>query len=315
MNLIELFGGFEFKFSVGVFFFIIIACTLALNFTPEKRANKKLSKLQKMREFDEKDVLNQTSTNRNVQLFNNYIKPIVDEHRSLYERIIGLLGIKREEIAKMVIAGNVKDYNEEHFIILEIGGVLVGLFVAAVLFVVDGTDGMLMGLLISAIAIVFPNTYLKKCVETRKNKILDVFPNMLRMMVDATSIGHTVEDAIVRVRKKYPNELSDEFKRVEDEAKITGDWIGSLENMALRCDLFELSSFVSEVKTSKQRGTSISDMLLNFADKMDKEKTIRMTEAARKKSTTLLIPILIFLFVPLVVMIMLPALSQVMETL
>jgi tight adherence protein C len=179
---------------------------------------------------------------------------------------------------------------------------------------IDGVEGATIGLAFVAGSMILPSRMLENKVKERKDNILDVFPEMLRLMVDATSTGHTIEDAIMRVSRKYPNELSEELKKVEEEAKVTSDWIMGLENMALRCNLFEISSFVSEVKTTKQRGTSVSDTLLSFAKKMDKETTIRMTEIARKKSTTLLVPLLIFLFMPLIIMIMIPALNQVMST-
>ena len=316
MNLFDTLSGDQLKLGLCIFLLIVGLCNFFINRSPEKKADKKINRLRDIREFDEDSIEEEVDlSNPRIRTYNNYIKPYVERNKTLYERLIKLLGIDRNEIKVKLIAANITDYNEEHFTILKVGGFILSLIVSFGLFLIDGTEGATIGLLLVAGSMILPSRILETKVKGRKNKILDVFPEMLRLMVDATSTGHTIEDAIMRVSRKYPNELSEEFKKVEEETRVTSDWIIALENMALRCNLFELSSFVSEVKTTKQRGTSVADTLLSFAKKMDKETTIRMTESARKKSTTLLVPVLVFLFLPLIVMIMIPALNQVMSTL
>lgn len=316
MDLFEILDGEQLKLGICIFVLIVGLCNLFINRSPEKKADKKISRLKNIREFDENQIEeNIDLTNPKLKMFNNYVKPYVEKNKSLYERLIKLLGIDRTNIKKKLTAANITDYNEEHIAILRVGLFVLSVILTFALFLLDGSEGIVIGVLLVAASLIFPSSVLERKVKERQDKIIDVFPEMLRLMVDATSTGHTIEDAIIRVTRKYPNELSGEFNKVQEETRVTNDWILALENMALRCGIFELNSFVSEVKTTKIRGNSISDVLLSFASKMDKETTIRITERARKKSTTLLFPVMIFLFVPMILMIMLPALNQVMSTL
>lgn len=316
-NIINSLSSPYFKISLGIFIFIVIVCFFLISLTGKEKTNRNLNRLEKLREYDseEENEIPMYEENNIQKKYNQYIKPYINKNKSLYDKLLNTFGINVYDLQKQLTKANINKYNGEQLATLKIGGLLIGSFLGITLFLFSGTLGLLLGFGIGVGTMILPNMLINQKYEERKKEILNVLPTTLRMLADATSTGHTIEDAIMRVRKKYKNTLSTEFEKVEQEAKYTNDWLLALEHMDERCDIMEVTNLISEIKITKQKGTSITDVLTNFAKKMDKESMIRITEEARKKQTTLLMPILLFLFGPLLGLILLPALNLVINAL
>lgn len=305
----------HFKIALAIFIFIVSVSFYLLSLTGKEKANKQLGKLERLREYDIDDN-NSPMDNTNVnQVYNKYIKGYINKNKSLYDKMLNLLGIDVYDLQKQLIRANITKYNGEQLATLKLGGLMIGVFLGVTLFLFSGVLGLLIGVAIGFAISILPTLMINEQYENRRREILKVLPTTLRLLADATSTGHTIEDAISRVKRKYNNALSDEFDKVEKESTFTNDWIMALEHMDERCDIVELTNLVSEIKITKQRGTSITDVLVSYAKKMDKESMIRMTEDARKKTTTLLMPMLLFLFAPLIALILLPALNLILNAL
>lgn len=304
-----------FKISLAIFIFIVSVSFFLLSLTGKEKANKQLGKLERLREYNSDNTEMPTQNDNVSEIYNRYIKTYINKNKSLYDKMLNLLGIDVNVLQKQLTRANITKYNGEQLATLKLGGILIGIFLGVTLFLFSGTIGLLLGLALGFGVSILPTLLINEQYENRRKEILKVLPTALRLLSDATSTGHTIEDAISRVSKKYKNALSDEFDRVEKETTFTNDWILALERMDERCDILELTNLVSEIKITKQRGTSITDVLVSYAKKMDKESMIRMTEDARKKTTTLLMPMLLFLFAPLIALILLPALNLILSAL
>lgn len=304
-----------FKISLAIFIFIVSVSFYLLSLTGKEKANKQLGKIERLREYDPEGEDSSSSNDQVSEVYNKYVKTYINKNKSLYNKMLNTLGIDPNDLQKQLTRANIKKYNGEQLATLKLGGFLVGIFLGITMFLFSGGIGLLIGIGVGFGIMILPTLLVNEKFEMRKKEILNVLPTTLRLLADATSTGHTIEDAIGRVKRKYKNTLSDEFDKVEKEASFTNDWLLALEHMDERCDIIEITNLVSEIKITKQRGTSITDVLVNYAKKMDKESMIRMTETARKKTTTLLMPILLFLFAPLIALILLPALNLILNAL
>lgn len=311
-NLSAIFTSGNFKIAVGVFLFILVAGFIVTSKSDTKKASKLINRLDRYRNFDEEDdVLNEDDNSK----YNELVKPYLRKNKDLYEKLLGVFGINLDDISKKLTRANITKLNAEQVSIIKIGGVFLSIFVGFTLFLFLGVMGLGAGFLIAAGTLFLPDILIEEQYQIRKKEILHVLPNTLRLMSDATSTGHTINNAIMKVSKKYKNLLSKEFDKAQRETEFTNDWTLALENMAVRCDIDEIHNLVEEIKITTEKGTSITDTLINFAEKLDAERAIRLTEVARKKNTTLLLPILLFLFAPLIGLILLPAFDLVMNAL
>lgn len=305
----------HFKISVIVFLFIAIIGLLVTS-KEKKKANEILERIDNQRNFKEEDVdINYIEKNKYQQKYNDLIKPYVNKNKKFFDKMRGYLGIDLDDLKKKLIRSNIYSINAEQVAVIKISGLLLGGIVGITLFLLMGMLGLCVGLLIAAAMILLPDMLIEEKYKNRKDEILYLLPTTLRLMSDATSTGHTISDAITRVSRKYKNILSDEFKKAEKEAKYSNDWLLALDHMADRCDIDELYNLMAEIKITQEKGTPITDVLLNFANKIDEEASLSISEKARKKNTTLLLPILLFLFAPLIGIVLLPAFDMVLNSL
>lgn len=304
----------NFKISIGVFIFITIMSFIIISTTGKKKAKRYIDRIDEHRNF-EKNYIDENDKDTGNYMYDKYVKSYIRKNKDLYEKLLGIFGIDLKKIEKKLIRGNITKVTAEQISIIKIGGVFLSLFVGITLLLFMGITGLLIGLAIAAATLLLPEILIDEQYNLRKNEILYVLPTTLKLMADATSTGHTVNDAIMRVRRKYKNVLADEFEKAEEEARYSNDWLLALENMADRCDIDEIYNLIAEIKITQEKGTPITDVLINYANKIETEATIRLTEVARKRNTTLLVPILLFLFAPLIGLILLPAFDMVLGAL
>lgn len=306
----------SFKISFLIFLFLLIAGFLILNYTPTKKTSKNLKKIDDLRTFDKDDIKDDfTEMDLRKQKYNELVKPYIKHNKDLYDRIINIFGIDLEILERKLISADISSVNAEQVSIIEIGGVLLGLFLSITLLLFFGGIGFFAGVFVCAMSLLLPNILIKEKYNARKSEMLYILPTTLKLLADATATGHTINDALSRVSKKYPNILSDEFKKATEEAKYSNDWILALEHMAERCDIEEIYNLVAEIKITQEKGTPITSVLLNAADNIEEQASINIAEVASKKSTTLLLPIFLFLFAPLIALVLLPAFDMVLSSL
>ncbi|QUH22023.1 type II secretion system F family protein [Alkaliphilus sp. B6464] len=315
-KLISIITSIEFQFALIVFAVvlgIIIVSTIIMSNI--KKKNKYVSRIEKHREFSEEDVFEDfQEKNKYSDAFNRYVKPYIKKHPDVFTKILGTTGIDLQEIQRKLLRANVRDKTPEQMAALKIIGLFAGVFVCVATFPFMDYMGLAIGLGFYFYLSIIPFSRLDSRYNKRKDEIKDTLPTYLRLMANATSVGHTVEEATRRVSDRYNCILSEEFKKVENEAKYSNNWSDALENMAFRNDVDELYNLVSEIKISKEKGTPITELLLRHAEKIEVEKVLRSSEIARKKSTILILPIFLFLFAPLIGLIMLPAADIMMNS-
>lgn len=316
-EIFAFFSSSALKSAMIVFVAALAVIFIAMYITEAiKKSRKYTSRLEKRLELTDDDVLEAyKNSNRYSATYEKYLKPYIRNNPKKFRSILKTIGIDLETIQKQLLRADVTDQTPEQMASLKIAGLFLGTFVGASSFMFLGIASVAIGLGIYMYLGVFPFSRLAKIYDKRKSEIKDTLPTYLRFMADATSVGLTVEEAIKRVSQKYDCLLSDEFKKVEKEARLTGNWASAMEAMAFKNDIDELYSLVSEIRISKDKGTPITELLIRHAEKMDNESSLRASEVARKKSTTLIVPIFIFLFVPLLGVIMLPAADLIMTQL
>ncbi len=155
-----------------------------------------------------------------------------------------------------------------------------------------------------------PDIWLKNKADKRKERLLKGLPDTLDMLVVCVEAGMGLDSALDRVGREmdliYP-ELSHEFSILNHEIRVGKDRNDALRSLAERSNLQEMNSLVSLLIQTNKFGTSVSTALKVFAESFRTKRFQLAEEIAAKLPVTILIPLLIFIFPAMFVIILGPA--------
>jgi tight adherence protein C len=173
-------------------------------------------------------------------------------------------------------------------------------------------------LLPGALGYYAPRYWLRKRVEKRKEEIQDGFPDALDLLLVCVEAGQSLDQSILRmaveIKPAYPA-LASEFLMVSQEIKAGKDKPSVLKAMADRCDVDDITSFVTVLVQSAGFGTSIADALRVYAAEMRDKRVMRAEEKANVLPTKLTVGTMMFCVPPLLIILIGPSLHGIAETL
>ncbi|ARE41382.1 Type II/IV secretion system protein TadC, associated with Flp pilus assembly [Rhodovulum sp. P5] len=204
---------------------------------------------------------------------------------------------------------------------LGIGLLLVGLIFAVVKHSTTGasTTNMILTVLIpGAAGYYLPKYWVSRRVQERQESITNGFPDSLDMMLVCVEAGQSLDQSIIRVAKEmragFPH-LADEYEIVAHEIKAGKDKVQVLKDMADRCGVTDVSSFVTVLVQSQTFGTSIAEALRVYAAEMRDKRVMRAEEKANKLPTKLTLGTMMFTVPPLLIALIGPSIHSIYETL
>jgi tight adherence protein C len=161
-----------------------------------------------------------------------------------------------------------------------------------------------------AVGYYLPKYWVTRRVAARKQEIERGFPDALDMMLVCVEAGQSIDQCIVRVARELRasyKALADEFEVVAYEMKAGKDKVSVLNDMAERCGVQDVSSFVTVLVQSAAFGTSISDALRVYAGEMRDKRVMRAEEAANKLPTKMTLATMMLTVPPLLVILVGPS--------
>lgn len=180
----------------------------------------------------------------------------------------------------------------------------------------QGTLAQLLAL--AALGYYAPNLVLSQLVQRRQGEIFDSFPDALDLLTVCVEAGLGIDAALARVADDIQirsQALAEELRLVNLELRAGGDRSRALRNLASRTGVDEIDSFVTLLVQAERFGTSIGDSLRMQSELMRTRRHQRAEEAAAKVGLKLLFPLIFCIFPALLVVLMGPAMIQMVRTL
>ena len=169
-----------------------------------------------------------------------------------------------------------------------------------------------------AIGYYLPKYWLNKRVAKRQQEIQDGFPDALDLLLVCVEAGQSLDQSIIRVAQEiepsYPA-LAGEFLMVSQEMKAGMDRSDVLRAMSDRCDIKDITSFVTVLIQSSSFGTSIADALRVYASEMRDKRVMRAEEKANVLPTKLTVGTMMFCVPPLLIILIGPSLYGIAQSL
>ena len=159
-----------------------------------------------------------------------------------------------------------------------------------------------------------PQFYLSRNVTKRQKNIRRAMPDALDLLTICVEAGLGFDAAMAKVVEKWNNQLSNALNRVLQEIQLGKLRREALRSMAENIGISEMTSFVAAVIQSEQLGVSMAKVLRIQADQMRVRRRQLAEEEAHKAPIKMLIPMAFIIFPSLLIILLTPALFQVLNS-
>ena len=184
----------------------------------------------------------------------------------------------------------------------------------AVLKVLSNQIAVGLAVLIALAGFYLPDLWLTIKSNIRREKLLQGIPDGLDLLVVCVEAGMGLDGAIHRVAEETKLTspiLSYEFKLMNLELRAGKSRQEALRNLALRTNIDAMNSLVTLLIQTDKFGTSVATALRIFSDSFRTQRYQKAEEFAAKMPVKLLIPLVLFIFPSLFVVIVGPPAIQI----
>lgn len=250
-----------------------------------------------------------------IPFFRRAIKPVLTKTSLLLTRIIP--AEKETELnQKIIMAGaNEKIAPRELLVIkyLASAGTAVLLWMLGGMFTKSILQTALMGAAGLGLGWILPEYFINKKGLARKMEIEKNLPDVLDLLTVSVEAGLGFDGAMMKVVEKTKNVLSEEFRTALQEIKMGKPRAEALRDMSGRSGADDLSTFTGSVILADQLGISIGNILRLQSEQIRQKRRQRAEEMALKAPIKILIPLVLFIFPAIFVVLLGPAVIQITE--
>jgi tight adherence protein C len=177
-----------------------------------------------------------------------------------------------------------------------------------------------MGLALSVAAAGYylPELALRVITRRRIGRMRDKLPDMIELMVVCAESGMGINAAIARISREMARtspDLAQEFYLSSLEMRAGASRVEALRNLALRTRLEEMDDLVSMLVQADRFGTGLAQSLRVHSDMMRSRRSQRAEELADKIPVKMVLPLGLFIFPTLFIVVLGPAIIQLVEVL
>jgi tight adherence protein C len=163
-----------------------------------------------------------------------------------------------------------------------------------------------------------PRYILDNRIKNRKQRLTWGLADALDLLVVSVEAGLGVNQAMVRVSEELKTvhpEVSEEFELVNLEIRVGREREVALRNLSERTGVEDLRGLCAMLIQADRFGTSIAHAIRVYADSLRTKRRQRAEQTAQKAAIKLLGPLALFLFPTLFIVLIGPAVLQIIDQL
>lgn len=248
--------------------------------------------------------------------FERAMRPVLDKLAGSMGKVMPAQ--KKDNLQKKLMsAGNPGNLTPSEFVVIRYGLVLGFPILVLFLLLPMGFDlrRLIMFMaLAGAAGVILPDFYLKSLASKREEAITKALPDALDLMTVSVEAGLGFDAALVKVVEKLPGVLSNEFGRVLQEIKMGKPRREALRDLGHRANVEDLTTFLGSLIQADQLGVSIGNVLRLQSEQMRGKRRQRAEEKAMKAPIKMLIPLILFIFPTIFIVLLGPAALQIIAT-
>lgn len=254
-----------------------------------------------------RDRAKQNMFEKAAPLLSRTVMPMKAEEQTNLRAKLAQAGFRRDTAANLFLASKTMS-----FIACGVVGLVMGL---------EGDKDMLgiVGQTIfgAGLGFMLPNLWLNITIGKRAEAIRNGLPDALDLMVVGVEAGLGLDAALLRVSDEMRNvyvALAEEFQIACIETQMGVPRAESLAKMAERSAVLEMKALTATISQAEKLGTSIAKALRTQAESLRTKRRQRAEERAQKTAVKLLLPLILFIFPTIFIVLAGPAAVQLMDT-
>lgn len=170
---------------------------------------------------------------------------------------------------------------------------------------------LLVNLVVTIVLLILMHYLLISSIRKRKQAIQKQLPEVLDLLSVSVEAGLGFDAALQRISNRASGALIDEFTAVYREITLGRPRAEALRNFEQRCGLEEIKTFVSSIIQAEQLGISLKNVLKSQAQQMRLLKRQRVEEKAMKAPVKIILPLVMFVFPVLFIILLAPAIISI----
>jgi tight adherence protein C len=158
-----------------------------------------------------------------------------------------------------------------------------------------------------------PDAVVSSKARQRRQQVEKSLPDVLDLITVCVEAGLGFDAALVKVVERSRGVLADELFQVLQEIRMGKSRREALREMADRMAVDDLSNFVGSVIMAEQLGISIGNVLRSQSKEARQKRRQRVEETAMKAPVKMLLPMVMFIFPAVFIVLLGPAAIQIMR--
>jgi tight adherence protein C len=215
---------------------------------------------------------------------------------------------------RLLAAGMGRTVNPTTFLAAKGFGLIVGGLVGFVFGIAVGgpTIGFTFGLALASIGFVVPGFMVSRRAKARREEIRAQLPDALDLLAVSVEAGLGFDGAVAKLTEHMDGALAEEFSHTLGEMRIGESRHDALKKLADRANTPEIASFTRAIIQADQLGISLGRLLRVQASESRLKRQAAAEEKAAKSPIKMLFPTVIFIFPAMFLVVLGPALLNLM---
>ena len=247
---------------------------------------------------------------RDLPFLERVIHPLMD---SLERTVMSFTPheVYRSVQRRIIIAGKQREWSAAQFISSSLLGGAV-MFVFLFLMFRTGSYALVQKmtfLLVGSLAgAAMPTVCLNIITQKRQKSIRRQLHEVLDMLCVSVQAGLSFDGSLAKITGRMHGPFIDELRHFEEAVRMGSPRRTALKSVAARCEVQEVSLFVTALIQAERLGTSMGTTLKNQADNMRERRRQYIKGEAMKAPVKIIFPLVLFIFPALFVVVLVPTL-------
>jgi tight adherence protein C len=305
-----------FAFAAGLFLFLFFYLVVITKIAPKTQVKERVQRLRAPFSLDEQQDRFE-SENRNRPFTERIILPIFHQ---LEKWLIRLTPARIYEVLaeRILRAGKQHIWSVNVFICFwMLSSISFMAIVVFVFYVKHMAFVQVFALLFCALIFgtALPVVFLDSLITQRRKAILRQLPEVLDLLCVSVQAGLSFDGAMTRVADKMKGPLIEECRKMLHDVRMGMTKRLALANMAERCRIQEVHLFTVAVIQADRLGVSMAKTMVMQSENMRERRRQAVKEQALKAPVKMLLPLAVFIFPALFVVILLPTVFSILRNL
>jgi tight adherence protein C len=225
--------------------------------------------------------------------------------------------IKRELLRAGFFGTNAVLWYQTSRAVLLVAGALLGYFGYTYFYPEPAMDSQIIAaVLLGSVAFLMPSRFVSERKKRLGRECREGFPDFIDLMIVCAEAGLGARSAIDRlsreIAKTYPI-LGAHLYLASLEIRAGSSLHQALFSLSRRTHVEEAGTLAALLEQTEQLGTSVTDALRVYRDEMRERRVVRAEEKAHALPAKLVLPLGIFVFPVILIVVLLPAIVRMKE--